>query len=373
MKVKAAVLREAKRPYTIEELELEPPKAHEVLVKYHYCGYCHSDLSFLTGAAPMAPFPAVAGHEVAGIVEEVGPGVTKVKKGDHFVGTFSVPCGDCFQCRSGNGNQCSAGFPPFREGTLFDGSTRFRDAKGNALRHTVFLAGFSTHSVIPEGAAIPIPKEVPLDQACLLSCCVPTGWGSVTNIANVKPGNSVAIYGLGGIGLNALRAAALRQAYPVIAVDIEESKESLAYEFGATHFICNAKEDPVPRIHALTEGRGAQVVFEAIGDPGAIVQAWWSTGICGKLVIPGITALEETTSLPLFLLPLHQKQILGSGYGNITPTIDIPALARMALIPNLLKLEKLVTNKFRLEQINEVADAMAKRQIRGRWVCELDQ
>ena len=372
MKVKAAVLRAPKEPYTIEELELEPPKAHEVLVKYHYSGYCHSDLSALLGLVPMVPLPAVAGHEVAGIVEEVGPGVTKVKVGDHVVGTFSVPCNECFQCRSGNQNQCSGGFPPFLEGTLFDGTMRFRDAKGNPVRHTVFLAGFSTHSVVPEGAAIPISKEVPLDQACTLGCCVPTGWGSVTNIANVKPGNSVVVYGLGGIGLNALRAAVLRQAYPVVAVDLEESKESLAYEFGATHFICNSKEDPVPRIKALTEGRGAQFAFEAIGDPGAIVQAWWSTSMVGKLIIPGITPAEATTNLPLFLLPLHQKQILGSAYGGTTPTIDIPELARMALVPDLLKLDKLVTHRFKLEQINEVADAMAKRQVRGRWVCELE-
>ena len=371
MKVKAAVLREAKKPYTIEELELEPPKAGEVLVKYAYCGYCHSDLSHLTGALP-APLPAVMGHEASGIVEDVGPGVTKVKKGDHVVGTFSVPCGTCFQCLSGNRNQCSAGYPPFLEGTLLDGTTRFKDKKGNPLHHYIFLSGFSTYSVLPEGAAIPIPKDLPLDQACLLGCCVPTGWGSVTNIAKVKPGNSVVVYGLGGVGLNALRAAVLMQAYPVIAVDLEESKESLAYEFGATHFICNAKEDPVPKIQTLTGGRGAQFAIEAIGDPGAIVQAWWSTGICGKLIIPGLTALEQTTNLPLFILPLHQRSILGSGYGDISPAIDIPNLARMAAQPGLLKLDKLVTKKFKLEQINDVAEAMSKRQIKGRWVCALD-
>jgi S-(hydroxymethyl)glutathione dehydrogenase/alcohol dehydrogenase len=371
MRITAAVLREFKKPYTIEELELEPPKTGEVLVKIAYCGYCHSDLSHLTGVLPL-PLPAVIGHECSGIVEDVGPGVTKLKKGDHIVGTFSVPCGECFQCQSGNRNQCSAGYPPFLEGTLLDGTTRFRDRNGNSLHHDIFLSGFSTYTVLPEGAAIPVPLDLPLEHACLLGCCVPTGWGSVTNIAKVRPGNSVAVFGLGGVGLNVLRAAVLRQAHPVIAVDLEESKESLAYEFGATHFICSAKEDPVPRIQSLTEGRGAQIVFEAIGDPGAIVQAWWSTGICGKLVIPGITPMEQTTNLPLFILPLHQRQILGSGYGDISPGIDIPNLARMAAVPDLLKLDKLVTKKFALEEINVVAEAMAKRQVIGRWICAFE-
>jgi Zn-dependent alcohol dehydrogenase len=305
------------------------------------------------------------------MVEEVGPGVTRVKKGDHFVGTFSIPCGTCFQCLSGKTNLCGPGNPHVADGTLLDGTTRFKDGKGNCIHHMLFLSGFSTYSIIPEAGVIPIPKDLPLDQACLLGCCVPTGWGSVTNIANVKPGNSVAVYGIGGVGLNVLRAAVLRQAYPVIAVDLEESKEPLAYEFGATHFICSAKEDPVPKIQALTEG-GAQFVFEAIGDPGAVIQAWWSSGIDGKVVVPGLIPLGQTTEMPLFLLSLHQKSLLGTVYGGISPAIDIPHFARMAAQPGLLKLDKLVTNKFKLEQINEVAEAMAKRQIKGRWVCALD-
>jgi Zn-dependent alcohol dehydrogenase len=370
MKVQAAVLREVKKPYTIEELELEPPKAGEVLVKYVYCGYCHSDFSQMTGGLP-GPLPVVAGHEAAGIVEEVGPGVTKVKKGDHFVGTFSISCGKCFQCLSGKPNLCSAGNPALLQGTMLDGTTRYKDSKGKPVSHCLFLSGFSTHGIVPEAGVIPIAKDLPLDQACLLGCCVPTGWGTVTNIANVKPGNSVAVFGLGGVGLNVLRAAVLRKAYPVIAVDFEESKESLAYEFGATHFICNAKEDPVPKIHALTNG-GAQIVFEAIGDPGAIVQAWWSSGVNGKVVVPGLTPLDQTTPLPLFLLSLHQKSLLGSVYGDVSAALDIPHLARMAADPDVLKLDKMVTSKFKLEQINDVVDAMAKRQIRGRWVCELD-
>jgi Zn-dependent alcohol dehydrogenase len=203
-----------------------------------------------------------------------------------------------------------------------------------------------------------------------MGCCVPTGWGTVTNTANVQPGDSVAVYGLGGVGLNVLRACVLRQANPVIAVDIEASKESLAKEFGATHFICNANEDPVPKIQEITGG-GVQYAFEAIGDPGAIVQAWWSTGIAGRVIVPGITPFDQTTNIPLGLLPLHQKAIMGNLYGSISTHLDIPRYADMVM-KNDLKLDKLITKKFKLEEINDVADAMVKRQIHGRWVCAWD-
>jgi Zn-dependent alcohol dehydrogenase len=367
MKVKAAVLREIGKPCTIEELELEGPKAGEVLVRYAYCGFCHSDLSFMMGIVPSV-VPMVPGHECSGVVEEVGPGVTRVKKGDHFVGTYSIPCGQCRHCLEGRTYLCPGTQRPFLEGTMFDGTTRFTDKKGVPVRHMLYLSGFASHSVVPEGGIIPIRKDVPLDQACLLGCCVPTGWGTVTNIAHVKPGDSVAVYGLGGIGLNVLRAAVLSNANPVIAVDIEASKEALAYEFGATHFICSSKEDPVPKIQALTEG-GAQFAFEAIGDPGAIIQAWWSTGVYGKVIVAGVTGLEAQTSLPLFLLPLHGKAIMGSGYGGTCASVDIPRFADMAMRKDILKLDKLITEKFKVEQINDVVDAMVKKQIKGRWVC----
>jgi Zn-dependent alcohol dehydrogenase len=367
MKVKAAVLREIGKPCTIEELELEGPKEGEVLVRYAYCGFCHSDLSFMTGSVPSV-VPMVPGHECSGVVEGVGPGVTRVKKGDHFVGTYSIPCGKCAHCLQGRTHLCPGTQRPFLEGTMLDGTTRFTDRNGMPVRHMLYLSGFASHSVVPEGGLIPIGKDVPLDQACLLGCCVPTGWGSVTNVAQVKPGDSVAVYGVGGIGLNIVRAAALTNANPVIAVDIEASKEELALELGATHFICSGKEDPVPKIQALTNG-GAQFAFEAIGDPGAIVQAWWSTGIYGKVIIPGVTPIEALTSLPLFALPLHSKAIMGSGYGGVCALVDIPRFVDMLMRKDVLKLDKIITRKFKIEEINDVVDAMLKKQVQGRWVC----
>jgi Zn-dependent alcohol dehydrogenase len=369
MKIKGAVLREINKPYSIEELELEPPKEKEALVRYVYTGYCHSDLHNLLGNMKMM-LPLVAGHESAGVVEEVGPGCTKVKKGDHVIATWMVPCGECPQCRRGMGNICSGTFKYFIEGMLLDGTSRIKDKNGQMVRHGNFVSGFSNYTVAPEGGLIPILKNFPLEYACLMGCCIPTGWGTVTNCAKVQPGDKVAIYGLGGVGLNILRACVLRHANPVIAVDIEESKEDLAKEFGATHFICNSKEDPVPKIQEITGG-GADFAFEAIGDPGAIIQAYWSIGMGGKVVIAGLTPHDQTTNLPLVFLPLHQKSILGNIYGMISTHVDIPKLIQMAMTHDL-KLDKLVTNKFKLEDINEVAEKLHKRQIRGRWVCAWD-
>ncbi|OPY67949.1 MAG: NDMA-dependent alcohol dehydrogenase [Syntrophorhabdaceae bacterium PtaU1.Bin034] len=372
MKIKGAVLRNPGpgAGYSIEELELDAPKEKEALVKYVYTGYCHSDLHNLLGEINMVT-PFVAGHECAGIVEEVGPGCTKIKKGDHVVGTWMVPCGECPQCRRGMGNICSGTFKYFVEGMMLDGTSRIKDKDGKMVRHGNFVSGFSNYSVVPEGGLIPLPKEFPLEYGCLMGCCIPTGWGTVTNSAKVQPGDSVAIWGLGGVGLNILRACALRQASPVIAVDLEESKEDLAKEFGATHFICNAKEDPVPKIMEITGGAGADFAFEAIGDPGAIVQAYWSIGAGGTLCIPGITPADQTTNLPLQVLPFGNKSILGNLYGMISTHVDIPKLTQMAMTHDL-KLDKLVTNKFKLEDINDVAEKMLKRQIRGRWAIEWD-
>ena len=371
MKIKGAVLREPGmgKGYSIEELELEPPKQKEALVRYAYAGYCHSDLSLLQGKIAKK-YPFVAGHEVAGVVEEVGPNCTKVKKGDHVVGTWMIPCGHCRQCAKGRGNLCEGTFGYFVSGKLLDGTSRIKDKNGKMVGHGDFVSGFSNYSVVPEDGLIPISKEFPLEYACLMGCCIPTGWGSVVNTANIQPGDSVVVYGLGGIGLCTLRAAVMNNAYPVIAVDLEASKESLARDFGATHFICNRDEDPVQRVQEIIGGP-ADVAFEAIGDPGAVVQAYWSVGNAGKVVVIGVQSHDAITNLPLQVLPFQQKSILGNLYGSISTYVDIPKLVQLAMNSDL-KLDKLVTNKFKLEDINDVADQMHKRQIRGRWVLAWD-
>jgi S-(hydroxymethyl)glutathione dehydrogenase/alcohol dehydrogenase len=370
MEVKAAVLREFNKPVSIETLELADPKANEVMVKVAAVGFCHSDLHVFYGEIPV-PLPIVLGHETAGIVEKVGPGVTKVKPGDHVVCCWMVPCGKCFQCFNGRPNLCEGHFPQFLGGQLLDGTSRLTDKEGKPVGQAFFISGFSTYTVVPEDGALPIRKDFPLEYACSLGCCVPTGWGAVVNVANVKAGTSVAVYGCGGVGLNVIRAASLRHANPIIAVDLEGNREEIAREFGATHFINSSKEDPVPKIMELTGGAGAEYVFEAIGDPGAIIQAYWSLRMGGRLILPGITPAEATTNLPLMLVPLHERAIIGTLYGGIKPQIDIPKLVDLAA-EGAFKLDKLVSKKIKLEQINEAAEAMHHRNIVGRWIIMME-
>jgi Zn-dependent alcohol dehydrogenase len=370
MKIRGAVLREVGKGYSIEELELAPPQAHEVLVKYAYTGYCHSDLSVMKGRIGIA-LPLVAGHECAGVVEAVGPHVTKVKVGDHVASTWMIPCGDCVMCRSGLGNVCVGNFPHFLAGTMLDGTSRITYAKGNPVLHGNFVSGFSDYTVVPETGVVPIRKDFPLEYAALMSCCIPTGWGSVTNLAKVQVGDSVAIWGLGGVGLNTLRAAKMRQANPLIAIDLEPSREALARELGATHFICNSTTDPIPVIQEITGGAGVDIAFECIGAAGALEQAWWALGMAGRMIVVGVMAQDEKAQMPLTFMPLQQKSMIGGLYGSISTLDDIPKLVDLAMTGDM-KLDKIVAGKFKLEQLNDIAEQMENRQLQGRWVCEWD-
>lgn len=369
MKMKAAVCREPNKPVSVEEVELAPPKQKEVLVKTAFCGFCHSDLNIVNGNSPF-PLPTVIGHEASGIVMDVGPGVTTLKKGDHVIGTWLIACGHCPACRSGRLNLCSTNNTARMGGTLLDMTSRLSDSNGEMIKHAAYISGLAEYMVLPEEAAIGIRKDMPLDQACLMGCCMPTGFGSVINVAQIKPGQSAAIWGVGGVGLNVVQGAKMMGAYPVIAVDLEGSKETIARQFGATHFIDNSKEDPVPVIQKLTGG-GAQFCFEAVGDTGAVLQAFWALAPAGKLVPIGAPGTSGTVAIPIFFLGHHCNSIEGTLYGNISPRDDIPAFIDMAMRGEY-KLDKLIGRKFKLEEINEVVDAMTKRQIMGRWICAFD-
>jgi Zn-dependent alcohol dehydrogenase len=189
-------------------------------------------------------------------------------------------------------------------------------------------------------------------------------------MADVLPGDKVAVWGLGGVGQNILRAAKMRQANPLIAVDLEESMRDQALELGATHFICNADEDPVPIIQGLTGG-GVDFAFEASGDPGAVVQSWWTLAMAGKLMVVGIMAQDEVAELPLTFMALQQKAIVGTLYGSVSVQDDIPKLCDLSMIEDL-KLDKIIRGKFKLEQLNDIAERMERRELGGRWVCEWD-
>jgi Zn-dependent alcohol dehydrogenase len=369
VKIKGAVLREVGKPYSFEELDLDSPHETEVLVKWLYTGYCHSDLSNLKGRTTMK-LPLVAGHEAAGIVEAVGDRVTRVKKGDHVVGTWMIPCGQCPECRKGFGNECSGTFGPFVSGTMLDGTSRIKDANGETVLHGNFVSGYSDYTVIPEGGVVPVRKDIPLDWACLMSCCVPTGWGTVVKAANVQPMDRVAIWGLGGVGQNVLRAAKMRGAHPLIVVDLESSRRDKALALGASHFICNAKEDPIPQILELTGG-GCDFVFEAAGQVGASEQAWWALRPLGKLMMVGIISQHEPAKMPLTFSVFHQKSIVGTLYGSVAVQDEIPKLVDMAMTGELM-IDTIIEGYFKFEELNDIAERMENRQLGGRWVCKMD-
>ena len=370
METKAAVLYEVNKPFAIETIELEDPKEKEVLVKVAACGVCHTDLSVIKGDLPSL-LPLVLGHEAAGVVEKVGPGVTKLQVGDHVICCWMVSCGKCFQCMIGNPTLCQTSLPYFSSATLLDGTSRMRNNKGDTVYQAAFVSGFSQYTVTPEDSTIPIPKDVPLDKACLIGCCVPTGYGSVVNVAKMKPRSSVAIYGCGGVGLSTINAASFLGAYPVIAVDIEGAKEKIALELGATHFIDSAKEDPVPKIQELTGGMGADYSFDCIGDPGAQVQAFWSIRPGGMLVTPGVAPIASSTALPFFFIALQQRTVAGTLYGSINPPLDLPKLVDLYMA-GALKVDEMITRNIRLDEINEAFEALEKRQIVGRWVVVME-
>jgi len=381
MKMRAAVCREYNKPIGIEEVDLAPPKANEVLVKTAFTGFCHSDLSAADGSLGF-PIPLVIGHEASGVVVDTGPGVSSVEKGDRVVATWMIACGQCPECTSGQGHICRISHGIHTKGGLWDGTSRLTDANGDRLNHMTFVAGFAEYMVIPEQGTIKIADDFPLDQACFIGCCVPTGYGAVYNVAKVTPGHSVAVWGLGGVGLNVVRGAKLRGAFPIIGVDLEGSKEAIARECGVSHFINSSEEDPVQAVQILTggeklgdgtiEGGGADFCFEVIGDPGAIEQAYWALGFGGKLIQVGIPGMASRTPLPLTLTPPHNRNILGTLYGNVRTHHELPAIVAQIARGEYMDLNKLISHKFKIDDINEVYKAMAERKIIGRWLCEWD-
>jgi len=236
-----------------------------------------------------------------------------------------------------------------------------------------FVAGFATHSVMPEIGAIHVPDHIklPPEQLCQLGCSVATGWGSVVNVAKVREGDSIGVWGCGGIGLNAIRFAALRNCNPIVAVDLEASKHDIALEFGVTHFVDSTKDDPIPIVKELTGGAGLQYAIEATGDSGAQVQAWYAIRSGGILVAIGITSIDSTTAIPMFYAPLHAKAIVGTLYGETHPTEDLPSLMEV-MNTGILKTDKLVTRLITLDDLDEAREAILNRKVIGRWVIKYD-
>lgn len=367
--MKAAVCRQHGGPMTIEEVNLAPPKEQEVLIKTKFTGWCKSDFVVVSGRIKMG-LPIVVGHEAAGVVVEVGPGVTMLEKGDHVAASWCSSCGKCKMCTTGHETLCLTYTPLIGKGTLIDGTSRLTDADGMTLGHDFFVSGFAEYMVVPERNAIRMRKDLPLDQACFLGCCMPTGFGAVVNTAKVQPGESVAVWGAGGVGLNVIQGARFRGADPIVVVDIEGSKEAIAREFGATHFIDSSKEDPVPKVQEITKG-GADVIFEVSGEGGSIAQLYWAMAVNGRHIQIGVHSADEIVPMNFTFTPGSHRQMIGCNYGDIHLHRDLPIFANM-IMDGKYNVAKLISRRFKLDQINEAYEATAKRQTIGRWVCEFD-
>ncbi|HEV2358578.1 MAG TPA: Zn-dependent alcohol dehydrogenase [bacterium] len=360
MKAKAAVLFEVGKKLEICDVEVQAPKAGEVLVRMAAAGVCHSDLHVMTGHL-FAPLPAVLGHEGAGVVEEIGAGVATVRPGDHVIPLWRLSCGECEYCTAGRPALCAAGTAVRMTGYLPDGTTRFA-LGGTALKHFAGVSSFSEYSVIPEKALLPIPQDLALDRAALFGCAVITGVGAVVNAARVRPGTSVAVFGAGGIGLNAIQGAALAGAVRIIAVDVLARKLDYARQFGATDAVDASAEDPVNRIRSLTGGRGVDYAFEAIGLPNVMRQAYDSLAKRGIAVLIGVTPMAAEVSVPVMSLVFEERVLTGSVYGSSRPRTDIPKLIDLYRTGRL-KLDELLTRTYPFVQINEAYAALERGEV----------
>ena len=357
--MKAAVLYQANTPLEIRDLSLDDPRAGEVLIQLKASGVCHSDWHIISGDTQHV-MPVVLGHEGAGIIQEIGPGVTRVKAGDHAVLSWAPACGECFYCHHGQPQLCQTLVTPLWEGTLLDGTSRLSEG-GETIYHLSGLATFAEQAVVPEETCISIRKDAPFQAASLVGCAVTTGVGAAINTAQVRPGDRVAVFGCGGVGLNILQGAELAGAGTIIAVDKTPEKEPLARTFGATHFLAT-DQDPVLAIQDLTDGRGADYTFEAVGIPALMETALKATRPGGTLVIAGIAPMGSSTNFPGAILARQEKSVVGSYYGSADPRRDFPIILDLYM-DGKLKLDELISKTYPLQQINQAFDDMLSGQI----------
>lgn len=347
---------------SVEEVELDDVREDEVRIKMVASGVCHSDLSVINGTIGLEK-PVVLGHEGAGIVDEVGDHITTVKPGDHVVLAYIPQCGKCYFCTVGQPNLCET-MEFTRQGMLPNGHRPAR-RNGEPINQMTGIGTMSEYSVVHETSVIPIGSDIPLDKAALVGCGVMTGVGAVTNTAQVRPGSSVAIFGAGGIGLNAIQGSALSGATKIIAVDTNPLKLDFAKKFGATHFINAADADPVEAIRELTGGRGADYTFEAIGNAKVMRQAYDSARRGGTIVIIGLTNSDAQLELPAQLIPREEKKLLGSFYGSARQRVDMPRLIDLYRTGHL-KLDELVTRTYPIDEVQQAFDDMeAGKNARG--------
>ncbi len=365
MKTRAAVLWDRNKDWSVEEIELDPPKAGEVLVAIGGSGLCHSDEHVLTGDLP-TELPVVGGHEGAGIVEEVGPGVTGLAPGDRVIFSFVPSCGQCRACASGMGSICELGMYT-RGGRQISDHTARHHARGQDLGLMCLLGTFAERTVVNQASCVKVEDDLPLDIACLLGCGVITGWGSVAYAGEARVGDVVVVVGVGGIGINAVQAAAALGAEYVVAVDPVAFKRDKALEFGASHAVASS-EEAAALVTDLTRGRMAQVCVNTMGvGEGAQIGA--SLGLVGKrgrVVVTNIHPAAETqVTMSALDLTTYEKQVRGSLFGSSNPRADIPRFLELHR-SGKLRLKELVTRTYSLDEVNAGYDDMRSgRNLRG--------
>jgi Zn-dependent alcohol dehydrogenase len=362
MQTRAAILHAVGGPIQIETVELAEPRPGEVLIKVAAAGVCHSDWHIVSGAT-QHPLPVALGHEGAGVVHAVGPGVTNVQVGQHVALNWAPNCGHCFYCQHDSPSLCAEYVEPIWAGVMLDGTTRF-SLGGQPVYHYSALGCFSDWVVVPAVCCVPLPEAVPLPVAALIGCAVTTGVGAVLNTAQVKPGSSVAVFGAGGVGLSAVLGARLAGASRIIAVDRAAGKRAIALACGATDFLL-AGPDTVAEIKALTQGRGADYAVEAVGLPAVQETCLAAARPGGTIILAGLAPMGSNTNLPGAIITRQEKTIKGSYYGSASPARDFPFFADLYL-QGRLDLDQLVSRTYTLEQVNDAyADMLAGVVARG--------
>ena len=361
--MKAAVLYQVNRPLEVCEVELDPPRKGEVLVRIVAAGICRSDHHYMKGEA-IIDLPAILGHEGSGVVEAVGEGVTRVRPGDHVVLSFAPHCGQCFYCLRGRGNLCEVSLVQ-TAGRMFDGTTRLHQGS-TRITHMGKVACFAERAVVPETGCIPIPKDIPMDSAALIGCCVTTGVGAVINTARIEPGSTVAVVGCGGVGVNVIQGARLANAARIIAVDPLEGKLEFAMKFGATDSVNPTAGDPVAAVKALTGGRGVDYAFEVFGGGDTVKVAFEMTRRGGTTVVVGLAPMGDAAPIDVMALARQEKTLKGSYYGSSVPAVDMPRMVEMYRA-GMISIDDQITRRYSLDQINR-AYADLERGDAGRGV-----
>jgi S-(hydroxymethyl)glutathione dehydrogenase / alcohol dehydrogenase len=358
--MKAAVLYEVKQPLRVEEVDLDGPRDGEVLVRIGAAGVCHSDYHFMSGDLPIG-LPCVLGHEGAGVVEEVGAGVTVVAPGDHVVLLFRPNCGHCEFCSQGRPALCWMAGHLRNTGRLLDGTSRLSRG-GSELKHFLGVSCFAERTVVPQQGVVPIPKDIPLEVAALVGCAVMTGVGAVMNTARVNAGAAVLVIGAGGVGLNCVMGAALVGAHPIIVADLVDSKLETALDFGATHTVNARTHDLVEGVRELTNGEGVDFSFEAIGNPKAMTQAFESLRRGGTATAVGIAAMGSEATINAGELVYLEKTLRGSYYGSTRPQADMPRLLQLYKAGRL-PIDRLISRRYPLDRVNEAYDALLAGEV----------